>query len=158
MKSHKGHEALFCEGSLQIWYHRWCVGECQEDYQLLASSSNPFLCPACAAKGQCGIIQQLQCNTESLNVEVLELRNMVTTLQSAGPGVTQRVGPGDSQVGSEAHHSKKASPTSTASQVPWNVFVGRKDGKNKNGKGKVCLNVITPINSGHASPSPLHTN
>ena len=81
---------------------------------------------------------------------------MVATLQSAGPGVMQRIGRGDLQIGSEEHRSKEASPTSTVSQVPWNIVVGRKDGKNKNGKGKDGLNIIMPKSSGHASPSVLH--
>ena len=81
-QSFSRHDALFCEGSCQRWYHHWCVNVSQEDYKLLADSSDPFICPACTAKKQITIIQQLQSAIQLLNTEVQDLKVMVTALQS----------------------------------------------------------------------------
>ena len=67
-------------------------------------------------KRQNCITQQLQSNIQPLNAEVMELRDMVATFQSEGT-YWHFV---DSQIGSEEHHSKKASQTSKVSRVSWN--------------------------------------
>ena len=130
-QSCSGHDALFCEGSCQRWYHRWCINVSQEDYKLLADSSDPFICPACTAKKQSTIIQQLQSAIQSLNTEVQDLKAMVTALQSSSCGSLQGAAIGDTETGGGESRAKEAPPACEESELPWNVVVG---GKNRKGK------------------------
>ena len=57
---HEGEEALYCEGTCQCWYHRWCVGVTGARFQVLSESNEPFLCQACISHRQHIIIQELQ--------------------------------------------------------------------------------------------------
>ena len=119
-QSCSGHDALFCEGSCQRWYHRWCVNVSQEDYKLLADSSDPFICPACTAKKQSTIIQQLQSAIQSLNTEVQDLKAMVTALQSSSCGSLQGAAIGDTETGGGESRAKEAPPACEESELPWN--------------------------------------
>ena len=58
----EGEDVLFCEGSCQRWYHRWCVGVCREQFQPLTESSEPFLCHLCISRKQQSVILELQEN------------------------------------------------------------------------------------------------
>ncbi len=76
-----GQEALFCEGTCECWYHRWCVGVTRVRFQPLSESAEPFLCPACTSQQQQKAIKELQGCVQALTAEILELKAAVCGLQ-----------------------------------------------------------------------------
>jgi len=124
----------------------------QEDYKLLADSSDPFICPACTAKTQSTIIQQLQSAIQSLDSEVQDLKAMVTALQSSSHGSLQGVAIGDTETGGGESHAKEAPPACEESELPWNVVAGRKNRKGKMSNGRHTTKTTTLAKSGNASP------
>ena len=42
------HEAIFCEGRCNMWYHRRCASVSQKLLQELTASEEPFLCLMCS--------------------------------------------------------------------------------------------------------------
>ena len=77
----EGQEAIFCEGSCNTWYHRWCAGVSSQRYEVLSSSEEPFHCPSCTADKQQQSILELQTRVQSLLEEVCKLEATVTALQ-----------------------------------------------------------------------------
>ena len=125
--SRNGQDALFCEGSCQKWYHRWCAGVCLEDFKILSNSSEPFFCTACTVRKQNDTISLLRSGIEVLKNEVIELRAVVTSLCS---NVTP---PDPTYLEAAQVQTKKSS--SECSEPPRNVVLRRKNGRGKGGNG-----------------------
>ena len=123
-----------------------------EDYKLLADSSDPFICPACTAKKQGTIIQQLQSAIQSLNTEVQDLKAMVAALQSSSHGNLQCAAIGDTETGGGESHAKEAPPACKESELPWNVVAGRKNRKGKMSNERHTAKTTTLAKSGNVSP------
>ena len=126
--SRNGQGALFCEGSCQKWYHRWCAGVCLEDFKILSNSSEPFFCTACTVRKQNDTIELLRSGIEVLKNDVVELRTVVTSLCS-------NVTPPD-QTCLEAAQVQAKKSSSECSEPPRNVVVRRKNGREKGGNGE----------------------
>ena len=124
-----GQDALFCEGSCQKWYHRWCAGVCMEDLNILSNSSEPFFCTACTVRKQNDTIKLLRSDIEVLRNEVVELRAVVTSLCS-------NVTPPD-QTCLEAAQVQTKKSSSECSEPPRNVVVRRQNGRGKGGNGGI---------------------
>ena len=104
----EGEDALFCEGSCQRWYHRWCVGVCREQFQLLTESSKPFLCHLCTSRKQQGVILELQENFRALSTRDCELPwNVVAAKKKDNKGKGKA--PVSAQM-SESSRSKNTTP------------------------------------------------
>ena len=67
-------DALQCEGSCQLWMHRYCAGVTQSHFKVLASGSNPFVCLHCLQETHLAAVVQLQDEIAVLKAEVTELR------------------------------------------------------------------------------------
>ena len=48
----KGQDAVFCDGSCQMWLHRCCAGLSRKHFEAVASSEELSLCPACQRGSQ----------------------------------------------------------------------------------------------------------
>jgi len=42
-----GHEAIFCEGQCEAWFHCKCAGILKKVYESTSESDNPFYCRSC---------------------------------------------------------------------------------------------------------------
>ena len=120
----------------------WCANVSQEDFELFADSSDPFNCPACTAKKQSTIIQQLQSAIQSLNTGALELKAGVTALQSSSVGDLQGASIGDT----ETHEEE-----GRAMQRKHHQFV-----KPLSCHGMLLLGGRIDTVMGEAPPTPLH--
>ena len=77
----KGQEAVFCDGSCQMWLHRCCAGLSRKRFEAVASSEEPFLCPACQRSSQQETITLLKDDVAALRAELFQLKESVVALQ-----------------------------------------------------------------------------
>lgn len=78
----KGHEAIFCDGSCQVWLHRCCAGLSKSRYEALSGTVDPFLCPSCQSNCQQQSLDQLKAELNLLRSDFEELKDSVSTSQS----------------------------------------------------------------------------
>ena len=71
---------LYCEGTYQKWFHRWCAGVHKENYEALAAGDNPFLCPSCCLAEHCQLIMTLIDTMETLKDEICKLKEAAKVL------------------------------------------------------------------------------
>ena len=81
----KGQDAVFCDGSCQMWLHRCCAGLSRERFEALASSEESFLCPACQRDSQQETITLLKDELATLRADLLQLKESVVALQASKP-------------------------------------------------------------------------
>lgn len=79
----KGQDAVFCDGSCQMWLHRCCAGLSRERFEVLASSEESFLCPACQRDSQQETITLLKDELAALRAELHQLKESVVALQAS---------------------------------------------------------------------------
>ncbi len=70
-------DALQCEGSCQLWFHRYCAGVSLSHFKSLANSSKPFVCLHCSQEHHQVVVNELKSEVASLKAEVAELREGV---------------------------------------------------------------------------------
>ena len=123
--THERQEALFCDGTCQCWFHRWCAGVSKARYKLISESPEPFLCPTCTFDRQQAVNQDLQTNVQALTEEILQIKASLATLLKVPNCTTTASGPG---AGGEDREKGAVS-----SKLHWNVVASRKKGTRKKG-------------------------
>ena len=134
--------ALQCEGSCQMWLHRYCAGVSVSHFKLLANSSTPFVCTYCSQQVHQATVCQFQSEVAALKAEVVELRSALDSLPSnAGNSDTIAA------LTSEVQQLKVAAadaPTLSLQDnptvsVPWNEVVRRGKRNPKTGQPPAML-------------------
>ena len=131
-------DALQCEGSCQLWFHRYCAGVSLSHFKSLASSDKPFVCLLCSQERHQVAVNELKSEVAALRTEVAELREgkaenaqaLVTEIMQlktilANLQKTSKQGP-----------SNKSNSQAMDSKLAWNgVVSGKKGGKGKGPAG-----------------------
>ena len=123
--THEGQEALFCDGTCQCWFHRWCAGVSKARYKLISESPEPFLCPTCTFDRQQAVIQDLQTNVQALTEEILQVKASLATLLKVPNCTTTASGP--------AAGGEDREKGAVSSKLRWNVVASRKKGTKTKG-------------------------
>ena len=142
--THEGQEALFCEGTCQCWFHRWCAGVSQARYKLIRKSPEPFLCPTCTFDRKQAVIQDLQSNIQALTEEILQVKASLATLLKVPNCTTTASGP--------AAGGEDREKAAVSSKLRWNVVVSRKKGTKT--KGGFASSTCMPPMLTTVQPSP----
>jgi len=72
-----GEDAVFCEGTCQVWVHRTCVGLINKLYNVLSESDDPYLCLHCMLCKQNSELTNLKSLAKALSEELLNLRSTI---------------------------------------------------------------------------------
>ena len=77
-------DALQCEGTCQLWFHRYCAGVSQTTFKSLASSEKPFSCLPCSQERHQTTVNKLQSEVVALREQVAELRAALDSVRDPG--------------------------------------------------------------------------
>ena len=75
-------DALQCEGTCQLWFHRYCAGVSQSLFKSLAGDDKPFICLHCSQESHHATVNELQSEVAALRAEVVELRAALEAIRS----------------------------------------------------------------------------
>ena len=67
-------DALQCEGTCQLWFHRYCAGVSQCHFKSLVSDDSHYMCLHCSQKCHHATVSELQSEVAALRTEVAVLR------------------------------------------------------------------------------------
>ncbi len=67
-------DALQCEGTCQLWFHRYCAGVSQCHFKSLVSDDSHYMCLHCSQNCHHDTVSELQSEVAALRTEVAELR------------------------------------------------------------------------------------
>ena len=80
-------DALQCEGTCQLWFHRYCAGVSQSLFKSLANDDKPFVCLHCSQERHHVTVNELQSEVVALRAEVAELRAVLEAFRSNGENI-----------------------------------------------------------------------
>ena len=135
----KGQDAVFCDGSCQMWLRHCCAGLSREHFEALASSEELFLCPVSQHDSQHETITLLKEKVAALRADLLLLKESIVALQAskpkskesnltwnvvAGRGI-KRPPPPPLQLNESVVALQASKPKSKESNLTWNVVAGR---------------------------------
>ena len=73
--TNNGHDAIFCEGTCNLWLHRQCAGLSEPNFDLLHNSEVPFCCPHCC-------LQRYESQLADFKSTITQLQNKVSELKT----------------------------------------------------------------------------
>ena len=77
-------DALQCEGTCQLWFHRYCVGVSQSLFRTLASTDDkPYVCLNCSHEHHQATVNELWSEVAALRAEIAELRTALDAFRSS---------------------------------------------------------------------------